>query len=139
MQNNEQSLLLHRENYEVPKGQEQSVHCKVAKMDENGNFYEKPRVLHFGVKSFDTMDKVNLEAMGYSVEILYHPNGRYTNVRITSKEEELARKDAEIAELKAQIDLASVAEKDAEIARLKAELAKAAKPDAKGGRPKKEA
>ena len=120
MQNNGQSLLLHRENYEVPKGQEQSVHCKVAKLDENGNFYEKPRLLHFGVKSFDTMDKVNLEAMGYSVEILYHPNGRYTNVRITSREEDLAAKDAEIA-------------------RLKQELAEATKPEVKGGRPKKEA
>lgn len=126
MQNNEQSLLLtHRENYIVPKGQEQTVHCKVAKVDANGNFIEKARFLRFGLKAFESGHKDNLESMGYTVEILYHPLGRYSNVRITDKDTEIAKRDAEIEALKAQIASDSMAEKDAEIARLRAELAKA--------------
>lgn len=144
MQNNEQSLLLiHRENYNVPKGQERSVHCKVAKLDAVGNLLEKPRLVHFGVKAFDTYDKANLEAMGFTVEILYHPQGRYSNVVITDKDVEIAKRDKEIETLKEELAKgheAEIAEKDAEIARLKAELAEKSEPKVnKGGRPRKEA
>lgn len=147
MLNNEQSLLLtHRENYNVPKGQEQSVHCKIAKADESGAFIERPRLVHFGIKEFETGCKDNLETMGYMVEILYHPMGKYSNVVIKDKDTEIATRDAEIEALRAELASKAedpLAEKDAEIARLKAELAKAkeAEPKAekKGGRPKKEA
>lgn len=148
MQNNEQSLLLiHRENYNVPKGQERSVHCKIAKLDAKGNIVEKARLVHFGVKAFEAIHKDNLETMGYTVEILYHPLDRYSNVVITDKDTEIAEKDKEIEALKAQLSNESMAEKDAEIARLRAELAKVkdskssegvGEEKKKGGRPKKE-
>lgn len=142
MLNNEQQslLLIHRENYNVPKGQEQTVHCKVAKEDANGNLLEKPRLVHFGVKAFETLHKANLELMGYAVEILHHPMGKYSNVRIEDKGAMLAQKDNEIEALKAELANGS-RELEAEVARLKAELAKmkeSAGEAKKIGRPKKE-
>lgn len=156
MQNNEQSLLLtHRENYNVPKGQEHTVHCKIAKLDSNGNFLEGAKIIHVGVKKFETCVKDNLENMGYTIEILYHPMGRYSNVVIKDKDVELAVKNAEINALKAELETKgndkALADKDAEIARLKAELEETKKKVAetanptesaeekkKGGRPRKE-
>lgn len=163
MQNNEQSLLLtHRENYIVPKGQEQTVHCKIAKLDSNGNFLESVRIVHFGLKKFETTIKDNLETMGYTVEILHHPMGKYSNSVIKSKDVEIKVKDAEIEALKAELEAKDnskeMAAKDAEIAALRKALAEAkkgaetkdeAKGDAKpaegaeekknkGGRPRKE-
>lgn len=112
MQNNEQSLLLtHRENYIVPKGQEQAVHCKIVKLDSAGNFLEKCKLIRVGLKKFETIIKNNLEIMGYSVEILYHPMGKYSNVVIKDKDVEIASRDLEIAT------------KDDEIARLQREIA----------------
>src|SRR5574344_380464 len=124
MQNNEQSLLLtHRENYIVPKGQEQIVHCKIAKLDASGNFLEEVRLVRFGLKKFETMR--------YTVEILHHPMGKYSNSVIKSKDLEIKVKNAEIEALKAELEskdsTKDIAEKDAEIARLKAALAEAEK------------
>ena len=128
MQSKEQSaLLVHRENYEVLKGQERAVHFKIAKMTKDGGFLEKPRIVKSSVKQFETIEKTHLENAGYTIEILYHPQGTYSNVRIVDKNIELANKDAEIAALKAQLaEKAPEAEdaKDAEIAKLKAEVAK---------------
>lgn len=155
MQNNEQSLLLtHRENYIVPKGQEQTVHCKIAKLDSNGNFLESVRIVRFGLKKFETTIKDNLETMGYTVEILHHPMGKYSNSVIKSKDAEI---EALKAELEAKDNSKEMAAKDAEIAALRKALAEAkkgaetkdeAKGDAKpaegaeekkkGGRPRKE-
>lgn len=132
MQNNEQSLLLtHRENYNVPKGQEQTVHCKIAKLDANGNFLEGVRLVHFGLKKFETTIKDNLETMGYTVEILHHPMGKYSNSVIKSKDVEIKVKDAEIEALKAELEAKDnskeMAAKDAEIAALRKALAEAQK------------
>lgn len=163
MQNNEQSLLLtHRENYNVPKGQEQTVHCKIAKLDSNGNFLESVRLVRFGLKKFETTIKDNLETMGYTVEILHHPMGKYSNSVIKSKDVEIKVKDAEIEALKAELEAKDnskeMAAKDAEIAALRKALAEAQKKGAeskdeskedakpaegteekkKGGRPRKE-
>lgn len=128
MQSKEQSaLLVHRENYEVPKGQERAVHFKIAKMTTDGGFIEKPRIVKSSVKQFETIEKTHLENAGYTIEILYHPQGTYSNVRIVDKNIELANKDAEIAALKAKLaESATESEdaKDAEIAKLKAEVAK---------------
>lgn len=104
MLKSEQSLLLiHRENYVVPKGQEQRVHCKVAKLDEKGNFIEKPRIRTYGVKGFETIFKENMEKIGYTVEILHHPQGKYSGIVIRNADTELAAKEAEIEALKAQL------------------------------------
>ena len=121
MPNREQSaLLVHRENYIVPKGQERVVHIKIAKLTADGSVLEPARIVREEPKFFDTVAKRNLETLGYTVEILFHPEGKYTSVRIEDK-------DAKLREA-----ATALSEKDEEIARLKAELAKAqGKPEAK--------
>lgn len=142
MQNKEQSaLLVHRENYIVPKGEEHAVHYKIAKLTENGAFIEPPRIVKSRVKMFETITKRGLELNGYTVEILYHPNGTYSNVRIEDKNILIKKQDAEIAELKAKLAEQTSTDKDAEIAALKAEieaLKKKAEKPAPVGRPAKE-
>ena len=132
MPNREQSaLLVHRENYIVPKGQERVVHIKIAKLTADGSVLEPARIVREEPKFFDTVAKRNLETLGYTVEILFHPEGKYTSVRIEDK-------DAKLREA-----ATALSEKDDEIARLKAELAKAkeAKPaeQAKPAEPEKPA
>ena len=123
MQNKEQSaLLVHRENYIVPEGEEHAVHYKIAKLTENGAFIEPPRIVKSRVKMFETITKRGLELNGYTVEILYHPNGTYSNVRIEDKNILIKKQDAEIAELKAKLAEQTSTDKDAEIAALKAEI-----------------
>jgi hypothetical protein len=142
MQNKEQqALLVHRENYEVPKGQEQVVHYKIAKLDAHGKVLEPARICHDEPKLFETVLKRNLEILGYTVEILHHPDGRYSSVKIETAEEKLALKDLEIQKLKEQVaqkEGNALSEKDAEIERLKAELAKA-KAEKKAEKPTKPA
>ena len=128
MQKEQSALLVHRENYEVPKGQEHSVHYRIAKVDAKGNFLEKPRICKDNPKEFDSSLKRNLEILGYTVEILYHPLGTYTDTRIVDKDAAMRAKDAEIAELKAKVQEGAndaLKEKDAEIAKLKEALEKA--------------
>lgn len=142
MQNKEQSaLLVHRENYIVPKGEEHAVHYKIAKLTENGEFIEQPRIVKSRVKLFESVTKRGLELNGYTVEILFHPNGTYSNVRIEDKNVLIKKQDEEIAELKAKLEEQTSTDKDAEIAALKAEIEamkkKAEKP-APVGRPAKE-
>ena len=123
MQNKEQSaLLVHRENYIVPKGEEHAVHYKIAKLTENGEFIEQPRIVKSRVKLFESVTKRGLELNGYTVEILFHPNGTYSNVRIEDKNVLIKKQDAEIAELKAKLAEQTSTDKDAEIAALKAEI-----------------
>ena len=123
MQNKEQSaLLVHRENYIVPKGEEHAVHYKIAKLTEDGAFIEPPRIVKSRVKMFETITKRGLELNGYTVEILFHPNGTYSNVRIEDKNTLIKKQDAEIAELKAKLAEQTSTDKDAEIAALKAEI-----------------
>ena len=71
---------------------------------------------------FETITKRGLELNGYTVEILYHPNGTYSNVRIEDKNILIKKQDAEIAELKARLAEQTSTDKDAEIAALKAEI-----------------
>ena len=141
MQKEQSALLVHRENYEVPKGQEHSVHYRIAKVDARGNFLEKPRICKDNPKEFDSSLKRNLEILGYTVEILYHPLGTYTDTRIVDKDAAMRAKDAEIAELKAKVQEGAndaLKEKDAEIAKLKEALAKAEAKAAEGEKAQKE-
>jgi len=125
MPNREQSaLLVHRENYIVPKGQEHSVHIKIAKLGADGNVIEPARIVREEPKFFETVAKRNLETLGYTVEILYHPQEKYSSVRIEDKDALLRAAKQEVETLKAE-GQAALNEKEAEIARLKAELAKA--------------
>ena len=67
---------------------------------------------------FETITKRGLELNGYTVEILYHPNGTYSNVRIEDKNVLIKKQDAEIAALKAEIEaMKKKAEKPAPVGR----------------------
>lgn len=124
MPNKEQSALLaHRENYEVPKGQGQKVvHAKIAKVGKGGIFLERPRIIHENPKFFDSVVKKNLEAMGYQVEILYHPFDKYNATRIEDKEVRFEQMEKELNELKSAQG-GALAAKDDEIKALKEKLA----------------
>ena len=123
MQNKEQSaLLVHRENYIVPEGEEHAVHYKIAKLTESGEFIEQPRIVKSRLKLFESVTKRGLELNGYTVEILYHPNNTYSNVRIEDKNVLIKKQDAEIAALKAKLAEQTSTDKDAEIAKLKAKI-----------------
>ena len=123
MQNKEQSaLLVHRENYIVPEGEEHAVHYKIAKLTENGAFIAPPRILKSRVKMCKTITKRGLERNGSTLELRRHPNGTYSNVRIEDKNILIKKQDEEIAELKAKLAEQTSTDKDAEIAALKAEI-----------------
>lgn len=107
MQKNNLPLLsLNRENYEVPKGEEQLVHYKIEKVlfsADGRTRLSHPDLIKTTDKMFDEV-KRNLELQGYTVEILYHPQGKYTNVVLPKDTAtEIAEKDAEIAKLKAEL------------------------------------
>lgn len=130
MQNQNLPLLsIHRENYQVPKGEEHVVHYKAEKVlfdSKDGNKrLSHPDLIKTNVKMFDEV-KRHLELQGYVIEILYHPMGKYSNVVVP------ADPSAELAGARAEL-----AEKEAENARLRAEL-EAQKKAAKEVAPKKE-
>lgn len=102
-----------RETYIVPKGEEQSVHYKAERvLYADGVRVSHPDLIKTDVKSFDVV-KRNLELQGYTIEILHHPLGKYTNVTIPrDMKEEIAERDAEIAALKAQLAAAKAASAD---------------------------
>ena len=100
-----------RETYIVPKGEEQSVHYKAERVLYSGGVrVSRPSVIKTDVKAFDNI-KRNLELQGYTIEILYHPLGKYTTTRIpgdaaeeiAERDAAIAKKDKEIAELEAKI------------------------------------
>ena len=116
MQNQNLPLLsITRENYQVPKGEEQEVHYKAERIlydpNDGRTRLSHPDLIKTNVKMFDDV-KRNLELQGYTIEILYHPQGKYTNVRIPKdagtelreRTEELAKAQDEIARLRAELD-----------------------------------
>lgn len=107
MQKNNLPLLsLNRENYEVPKGEEQLVHYKIEKvvfLADGRTRISHPDLIKTPDRMFDDV-KRNLELQGYTIEILFHPQGKYTNVTLPKDTAaELAEKDAEIEKLKAEL------------------------------------
>lgn len=116
MQNQNLPLLsISRSNYKVPKGEEQEVHYKAERVlydsRDGVTRLSHPDLLKTNVRMFDEV-KRNLELQGYTIEILYHPQGKYTNVTIpkdakaelAEKEAQMRAKDEEIARLKAQLE-----------------------------------
>lgn len=129
MQNQNLPLLLtSRANYKVPKGEEQVVHYKAERVmfdpHDGTTRISHPDLLKTNVRMFDDV-KRNLELQGYTVEILYHPEGKYSDVvipkgakqQLAEKDAELRAKEDEIARLKAQIEAqnkANASEKEGE-------------------------
>ena len=96
-----------RETYKVPKGEEQDVHYAIERVSYSQKTGEK--ISHYDIiktnlAMFEGV-KRNLELQGYTVVILYHPQGKYNEpiVLNESVEDKLAERDAEIEKLKAQL------------------------------------
>lgn len=98
---------LTRANYQVPKGQERVVHYTIERVayNNNGAKVSKPQLVKTGVKLFEQI-KRDLELQGNTINILYHPEGRYNPEPEVSAnlKEVVAEKDAEIARLKAMLE-----------------------------------
>ena len=90
------------ENYNVPKGEERSYHCKieVASFDQKtGQKVSKPRIQIFGQKMFEAFIYSSLKKQGYTVTILHDPKEWLKNQKAVAEkaaaEKEAARKAAE--------------------------------------------
>lgn len=65
------------ENFIVPKGEENSYHCRIEMVKFNeatGERISRPQMQIFGKKFFETNGLHNLRKMGYKVDILHNPN-----------------------------------------------------------------
>lgn len=100
------------QNFIVPKGEEDSYHCRIEIKKFNGETGERlsrPQIQVFGKKFFESFGLHNLKKQGYTVDILHDPNEWSKKQAIAKAEaEEKAKAEAEakkqaetIAELKA--------------------------------------
>ena len=93
---------LTKDNYIVPKGEEQSYHAviEVVQYDQKtGKKISKPRVQKFGKKQFETSVLNCLKKQGYKVTILHDPNAW-----IKEQQEKAAKTKAQQAEEKAKAE-----------------------------------
>ena len=63
------------ENYIVPRGEENTFHCRIEQTQfnpRNGKRLSKPRIQKFDAKMFPTL-KRNLIQQGWDIEVLYDP------------------------------------------------------------------
>lgn len=63
------------ENYIVPKGEEDTYHCRIEQVQfnrRNGNRESRPRIQKFDAKMFPSVAR-NLRQMDYTIDILYDP------------------------------------------------------------------
>ena len=157
MQNHNLPLIsISRENYIVPKGEEHLVHYKSERVLFGNNGMTRlshPDLIKTPVKMFDEV-KRNLELQGYTIEIVWHPEGKYSNTRIPKDAAtEIAEKDAKIKALEAELakvkseakeenatENKEANEETAEVGETEnAESEAEPAPAKKGGRPKKSA
>lgn len=104
------------ENYIVPKGEEDTYHCRIEQTQfnpRNGKRMSRPRIQKFDAKMFPML-KRNLKQQGWDIDILYDPT-EYNNEREAKrqqmqdltyqqrKEYEAKKKAEERAALKAEI------------------------------------
>ena len=86
------------ENYIVPKGEEDTFHCRIEQIQfnrNNGKRESRPRIQKFEAKMYPTIAR-NLRQQGYTIDVLYDPTEFL-------KEREAKRKAEEKAALKAEI------------------------------------
>lgn len=68
-------LEVTRENYIVPKGEEDTYHCRIEQTQfnpRNGQRVSRPRVQKFNAKMYPTIAR-NLRQQGWDIEVLYDP------------------------------------------------------------------
>ena len=104
------------ENYIVPRGEEDTYHCKIEQTQynpRNGKRLSRPRIQKFDAKMYPQVSR-NLRQQGWDIEVLYDPT------------EFLAEREAKRAELRdltfKQRQEKALAEKAAERQALKDEI-----------------
>jgi hypothetical protein len=129
------------ENYIVPRGEEDTYHCRIEQMQfnpRNGKRQSRPRIQKFDAKMFPMLRR-NLAQQGWDIEVLYDPTWynaakeakRQEMQEMTFKqrqEAEAKRKAAEREQMKKEI-LAELKE----MGMLKAKEQKASKEPKTGG------
>ena len=68
-------LEVTRDNYIVPRGEEDTYHCKIEQTQfnpRNGKRQSKPRIQKFDAKMYPTIAR-NLRQQGWDIEVLYDP------------------------------------------------------------------
>lgn len=100
-------LEVTKDNYIVPKGEEQVVHytTESVNISNEGKRLSKPILCKTDVKLFDTIVLRNLELQGYAVNIVYHPNGKYNHYEPVMDAETVRRSmEAENEALRAELE-----------------------------------
>lgn len=104
------------ENYIVPKGEENTFHCRIEQTQfnpRNGKRISKPRIQKFDAKMYPTLSR-NLKQQGWDIVVLYDPTEynaeqeakRREMQEMTfqqRKEAEVKRKAAEREQIKKEI------------------------------------
>ena len=104
------------ENYIVPRGEEDTYHCRIEQTQfnpRNGKRQSKPRIQKFDAKMYPSLAR-NLRQQGWDIEVLYDPT-EYLSERDAKRQEmqemtfrqrqeaEAKRKQAERQALKDEI------------------------------------
>lgn len=100
-----------RATYQCPKGEEGYVHYSVEKVAFNrvtGQKESRQSIVKTNPKLFESV-KRNLELQGFTINVLFHPEGKYNIEVVEESQEEKLRKEIE-AEVRAKIE-AEYAEK----------------------------
>ena len=124
------------ENYIVPKGEEDTFHCRIEQIQfnrNNGKRESRPRIQKFEAKMYPTIAR-NLRQQGYTIDVLYDPTEFLKECEAKRKErEEMTYQQRIEAEAKRKAE-----EKAALKAEILAELKEAGllKPATKGGNKK---
>lgn len=100
-----ENAKLTRATYELPKGEELYVHYTIERVTYNplnGQKMSRQEVVKTSPKMFESV-KRNLELQGYTINILFHPEGKYNTEIVEETPEEKMRKEIE-AEVRAEYE-----------------------------------
>lgn len=128
---------LTKDNYLVPKGEENVYHCviEVKQFDpKTGKRLSKPRVQKFGRKIFEKVVRAGLMKQGYDIVILHDPNEWIKAHRMELAQRSAEREKAVAERKQAEFDAAV----QAAVEKALAAANKPAKPKGNKGANKKE-
>lgn len=86
-----------RSTYKVPKGEEAYVHYTLEKVYYNpttGKKESRQEIVKTNANMFEAV-KRNLELQGNTINILYHPEGKYNDERVAMSAEDKMREEIE--------------------------------------------
>ena len=94
-------LEVTRENYIVPRGEEDTYHCRIEQTQfnpRNGQRVSRPRIQKFNAKMYPSIVR-NLRQQGWDIEVLYDPTEFLKEQEAKRQEQQemtmLQRKEAE--------------------------------------------